>query len=81
MSSILLTGGMGYIGSHTAVELLENGHNVVHYDNLSNSTADVKDKIQTITNKEVSFIEGDWKFQLKSKKKSKKTVVLYCLKQ
>jgi len=59
MSSILLTGGMGYIGSHTAVELLENGHKIVIYDNLSNSSADVKEKIQEITNKELSFIVGD----------------------
>ena len=59
MASILLTGGMGYIGSHTAVKLLENGHSVVLYDNLSNSTADVKDKIQEITNKKVAFVEGD----------------------
>ena len=37
MASIILTGGMGYIGSHTAVELLEARHEVVLYDNLSNS--------------------------------------------
>ena len=59
MSSILLTGGMGYIGSHTAVVLLEAGHEVVLYDNLSNSSIDVKDKIQEITNKKLSFVEGD----------------------
>ena len=59
MASILLTGGMGYIGSHTAVELLEAGHEVVLYDNLSNSDIGVKDMIQEITNKKVSFIEGD----------------------
>ena len=47
---ILLTGGMGYIGSHTAVVLLEAGHEVILYDNLSNSSIDVKDKIQEITN-------------------------------
>jgi len=57
--TVLLTGGMGYIGSHTAVELLEAGYEVVLYDNLSNSSIDVKDKIQEISNKEVSFIEGD----------------------
>jgi len=59
MASILLTGGMGYIGSHTAVELLEAGHEVVLYDNLSNSDIGIKDKIQEITNKKVSFVEGD----------------------
>jgi len=57
--TILVTGGMGYIGSHTAVELLESEYEVVLYDNLSNSSIDVKDKIQKITNKKVSFIEGD----------------------
>ena len=56
---ILLTGGMGYIGSHTAVHLLEAGYEVVLYDNLSNSSIDVKDKIQEITNKKVAFVEGD----------------------
>jgi UDP-glucose 4-epimerase len=59
MASILLTGGMGYIGSHTAVELLEAGYEVVLYDNLSNSDVGVKDKIQEITNKKVAFVEGD----------------------
>ena len=59
MASIILTGGMGYIGSHTAVELLEARHEVVLYDNLSNSDIDAKDKIQEITNKKVSFVEGD----------------------
>jgi len=57
--TVLLTGGMGYIGSHTAVELLEAGYEVVLYDNLSNSDINVKVKIQEISNKEVSFIEGD----------------------
>ena len=57
--TILLTGGMGYIGSHTAVVLLEAGYEVVLYDNLSNSVVDVKDKIQEITNKKVAFVEGD----------------------
>ena len=57
--TVLLTGGMGYIGSHTAVKLLEVGHEVVFYDNLSNSDKSVKEKIQEITNKKVSFIKGD----------------------
>ena len=57
--AVLLTGGMGYIGSHTAVELLESGYEVVLYDNLSNSDIDVKKKIHEITNKKVSFVEGD----------------------
>jgi len=59
MLSILLTGGMGYIGSHTTTVLLEAGYEVVLYDKLSNSSVDVKEKIQEITNEKVSFIEGD----------------------
>ncbi|HEY0491782.1 MAG TPA: UDP-glucose 4-epimerase GalE [Telluria sp.] len=56
---ILVTGGMGYIGSHTCVELLKAGHDVLVYDNLSNSKVTVGDKIEQITGKKVSFIEGD----------------------
>ena len=43
---ILLTGGLGYIGSHTAVELLDSGYEVVVIDNLSNSKPEIKDKIE-----------------------------------
>ena len=57
--NILLTGGMGFIGSHTAVVLLEVGHNVVLYDNLSNSDASVLDRLETITGHRPTFIEGD----------------------
>ena len=56
---ILLTGGLGYIGSHTAVELLENGYDVVIIDNLSNSKAETQDKIQKITGKSIKFYKGD----------------------
>lgn len=56
---ILLTGGLGYIGSHTAVELLENNYEVVIADNLSNSKIDVKDKIEKITGKKVKVYIGD----------------------
>jgi UDP-glucose 4-epimerase len=59
MSTVLLTGGMGYIGSHTAVVLSEAGHEVVLYDNLCNSKASVLDRLETITGKCFSFIEGD----------------------
>ena len=59
MGSVLLTGGMGYIGSHTAVVLLEAGYDVVLYDNLSNSKRDVLDKIEEITGRRPRFIEGD----------------------
>ena len=56
---ILLTGGLGYIGSHTAVECLEAGHEVVIADNLSNSKIEVLDSIEQITGKRPSFYEVD----------------------
>ncbi len=57
--NILLTGGTGYIGSHTAVVLIEAGHNVVLFDNLSNSRHDVVDRLEKITNQSLTFVEGD----------------------
>lgn len=57
--NILLTGGLGYIGSHTAVALNEAGHNVILYDNLSNSSVDVLERLQAITKQNQDFIEGD----------------------
>ena len=56
---ILLTGGTGYIGSHTAVELFNEGFDVVIVDNLSNSKIEVIDSIKTITGKEPKFYQGD----------------------
>lgn len=55
--NVLVTGGMGYIGSHTCVELLKEGHNVIVIDDLSNSKELVKDRIKTITGKEIKFYE------------------------
>lgn len=56
---VFLTGGMGFIGSHTAVVLLESGYDVTLYDNLSNADPDVVDRIEAITGKRPTFIEGD----------------------
>ena len=56
---ILVTGGTGFIGSHTCVELLDNGYEVVIIDDLSNSKKEVVDYIEKITNKKVFFYEGD----------------------
>ena len=56
---ILLTGGSGFIGSHTAVELLEAGHDVVLYDNLCNSSAEAAAAVETITGKKAPLIVGD----------------------
>ncbi|MFF5396686.1 UDP-glucose 4-epimerase GalE [Peribacillus butanolivorans] len=57
--NILVTGGAGYIGSHTCVALLEAGHSVIVADNLCNSKADTLDKVKQITNKEITFYEID----------------------
>ena len=56
---ILVTGGCGFIGSHTCCELLDNNYEVVVIDNLSNSKEDVIDKIKKITNKDLKFYKGD----------------------
>ena len=56
---VLLTGGSGYIGSHTAVECLNAGHEVVVFDNLSNSSRVSLDRVAQITGKSSTFIEGD----------------------
>ena len=59
MSQILVTGGAGYIGSHTVVELLNVGEEVVIVDNFVNSSPEVLEKIKKITNKEFKFYEVD----------------------
>ncbi len=56
---VLVTGGAGYIGSHTVVSLLENNHHVIVLDNLSNSSADVLKRIHAITGRELVFYQGD----------------------
>ena len=57
--AILLTGGMGFIGSHTAVELIGEGYEVIIADNLSNSSPKVLDRIETITGVKPAFYEID----------------------
>ncbi|MGB2079318.1 MAG: UDP-glucose 4-epimerase GalE [Vibrio sp.] len=57
--NVLLTGGLGYIGSHTCVQLIEAGHQVVVIDNLSNSKASVLDRIDTLTQSRPEFYQGD----------------------
>ena len=57
--SILITGGTGYIGSHTVVELLKLNKNIIVVDNLANSSTKVLDRIKTITGKTITFIEAD----------------------
>ncbi|MCF0103867.1 MAG: UDP-glucose 4-epimerase GalE, partial [Eggerthellaceae bacterium] len=59
-TTILVTGGAGFIGSHTCVELLKEGYKIVIYDNLSNSSAEVVDRIAELTGvDELSFYEAD----------------------
>ena len=57
--NILVTGGAGYIGSHTCVELLESGYGVVVIDNLCNSNPKSLDRVESLTGKKVKFYEGD----------------------
>ena len=56
---ILVTGGAGYIGSHTCVELLENDYEVVVVDNLSNSKEEALHRVQELTRKQLKFYKGD----------------------
>ena len=57
--NILVTGGAGYIGSHTCVELLNEGYDVVVFDNLSNSSQESLRRVEELTGKQVCFYEGD----------------------
>ena len=57
--SILVTGGAGYIGSHTCVELLEAGYEVVVVDNLYNASPKAIERVEQITGKKVTFYEAD----------------------
>ena len=59
MKRVLVTGGLGFIGSHTCVELLKKGHDIVVVDNLSNSKISVKDRIKEITGRDFVFIQFD----------------------
>lgn len=56
---VLVTGGLGFIGSHTCCELLNEGYEVVVVDNLSNSKIEVVDKIKKITGKDFKFYQED----------------------
>ncbi len=55
----LLTGGAGYIGTHTAIELLQSGHEIVIYDNFSNSHLEAIRRVEKITGQNITVIKGD----------------------
>ena len=57
--TVLVTGGLGYIGSHTCVSLLQGGRDVVILDNLSNSVGLVAQRIEAIAGRLPAFVEGD----------------------
>ena len=57
--NVLVTGGAGYIGSHTCLELLQKGCGVVVVDNLCNSSAKSLDRVEELTGKKIRFYEGD----------------------
>lgn len=57
--NVLVTGGAGYIGSHTCLELLESGYGVVVIDNLCNSNPISLERVQELTGKTLNFYEGD----------------------
>ena len=57
--NVLVTGGAGYIGSHTCVELLSSGYGVIVIDNLCNSNPKSLDRVQELTGKSLTFYEGD----------------------
>ncbi len=77
----MITGGAGYIGTHTAVELLNKNYNVIIYDNLSNSSKIAVDRVSDITGKEITFYEADILDKEKLKEvlvKEKIDVLIHC---
>ncbi|MEZ1842325.1 SDR family NAD(P)-dependent oxidoreductase, partial [Pseudomonas putida] len=62
--SILVTGGAGYIGSHTCVELLRAGHEVAVFDNFSNSHPEALTRVEQITGRKPILVQGDIRDQL-----------------
>lgn len=59
MKQILVTGGAGYIGSHTLIQLIENGFHPVVFDNLVNASQESLNRVKDITNTDIPFVQGD----------------------
>ena len=59
MKTILVTGGAGYIGSHTSIELIEAGYDIVVVDNLSNSKTEAVRRVESIVNRKITFYKAD----------------------
>jgi UDP-glucose 4-epimerase len=59
MQTILVTGGAGYIGSHTVLQLLETDHQVIVLDNLCNASSESLNRVEALTGKKITFVEGD----------------------
>ena len=72
MATILVTGGAGYIGSHTVIELVNAGYDVVIYDNFYNSKPAVLARVNKIVGKTVPFVAGD------IRKKSLRQIITTC---
>lgn len=75
MKTVLVTGGAGYIGSHTTLSLLEKGFNVVVVDNLCNSSNESIDRVQKLTGKSVDFYEVDLRDSVKLQEIFKQHVI------
>lgn len=71
----LLTGGAGYIGSHTAIELLSQGHEVVIYDNFSNSHPEAIRRVEQLTGRQLMVIDGD----VRNQALLEKTLIDHCI--
>jgi len=69
----LITGGAGYIGSHTLIELSDAGYDFIVYDNLSNSSEESIKRVEKIINKKITFIQGD----IRDKQKLKEVLESY----
>ena len=79
IKNVLVTGGAGYIGSHTVVLLVEQGYEPIIVDNLSNSAIKVLDRRQKINGKKIKFYKADVCSKKKKKKKKTQTLLTYFL--